>query len=138
MKTKKPTYAEILRKSRNHSTRPNLMTNLESNTKPNIHEKLQSMNPKNKHQKPGTQTFSNTRNDNDDKQQQKDMNLKYKHRPDKKWAIHQTEFKKRKCRLCNEQRPARKHRLTQSNQLCGRNHGNFFRLRRTIEDTIGL
>ena len=34
--------------------------------------------------------------------------------------------------------PARKHRLTQSHKLCGRNHENFKQLRRTTKDTIGL
>ena len=33
--TEEPTYAEILRKNQNPSTRQNLTTNLESNTKPN-------------------------------------------------------------------------------------------------------
>ena len=41
-------------------------------------------------------------------------------------------------RPLQRQRPARKHRLTQSNKLRGRNHENFIQLRRTIEDTIGL
>ena len=57
----KPTYTEILRKSRNASTRQNLTTNLESNTKPNIHERLRSMSPTNKHRKQGkslSRTFS--------------------------------------------------------------------------------
>ena len=70
----KPTYAEILRKSRNLSTRQNLTTNLESNTKPDIHERLRSMSPTNKHRKQGknlSRTFSKLSNDNDDKQQQK-------------------------------------------------------------------
>ena len=57
----KPTYIEILRKSRNASTRQNLTTNLESNAKPNIHERLRSMSPTNKHRKQGkslSRTFS--------------------------------------------------------------------------------
>ena len=57
----KPTYTEILRKSRNASTRQNLTINLESNTKPNIHERLRSMSPTNKHRKQGkslSRTFS--------------------------------------------------------------------------------
>ena len=49
----KPTYAEILRKSWNPSSRQNLRTNLESQIKPNIHERLWSMSPTNKRQKQG-------------------------------------------------------------------------------------
>ena len=51
--TEKPTYAEILRKSRNPSTRRNFTTNLESSTKPKIHERLRSMSLTNKHRKQG-------------------------------------------------------------------------------------
>ena len=72
--TEKPTYTEILRKSRNPSTRRNFTTNLESSTKPKIHERLRSMSLTNKHLKQGkilSQNFSKTSNVNDDKQQQK-------------------------------------------------------------------
>ena len=50
----------------------------------------------------------------------------------------QHNFKKWKCGLCNEQRPARKHQLTQSNKLCGRNYENFIQLQSKIQDTNGL
>ena len=72
--TEKPTYAEILRKSRNPSPRQNLTTNLESNTKPNKHGRLQSMSATNKYRKQGkslSRSFTKTSNANADKQQQK-------------------------------------------------------------------
>ena len=68
--TEKPTFAEILRKSRNPSRRQNLTTNLKNNTKPNMHERLRSMSRSNKHRKQEksfSRTFSKTSNADDDK-----------------------------------------------------------------------
>ena len=65
-------------------------------------------------------------------------NRNYKYRSDKNKQSTTTEFKKRKCGLCNEQRSTRKYWLTQSIKILGRNHKNFIQLRRTIEGIIGF
>ena len=46
--------------------------------------------------------------------------------------------KKREYGLCTKQRPTRKHQPFHSNHLYKTNHANFNKLRRTIEDSIGL
>ena len=67
-----------------------------------------------------------------------DTTTHYKHRPNKNEQSTTAEFKKQKCSICNDYRLVRKHRLTQSNKLHGRNHENFIQLWKTDEDAIGF